>query len=116
MEAMGGSPNWYWNRLGAVIEKHGKAGLNRRISINGKLICDAIGHAEEIEVAKIIMDNSNWVAVEDAMPEVECLYELKKTGFSGTREGAFGEIDGRKGFYNFNGWVYPTHWRPTGAS
>jgi hypothetical protein len=58
MEAVDQSPNWYWRQLGADIERYGDSMLKRRISINGVLICDAVGHEEETRIARKLFEES----------------------------------------------------------
>jgi hypothetical protein len=58
MEPVDQSPNWYWRQLGAYIERYGKSMFKRRISINGVLICDAVGHEEETRIGRKLFKES----------------------------------------------------------
>jgi hypothetical protein len=55
---------------------------------------------------------SEWISCDDRLPEEEGIYRLKKEPFAGTKDHCFGEIDGQAGFYNYSGFIQPTHWQP----
>lgn len=53
MEAMDGSPNWYWNRLGARIEREGK-GRKRTVYVNEIAVSIHNDQDMETKIAKRI--------------------------------------------------------------
>lgn len=57
---------------------------------------------------------SDWIKASEELPKTEGPYLLRKEGSDVVKEGCFGEIDGQKGFYDWNGWIYPDYWKHKG--
>lgn len=54
---------------------------------------------------------SEWTSVKERLPEKEGIYLLKKNGSEKIREECYGEINGKKGFFDYSGWIYPDYWK-----
>lgn len=57
MSARPGSPNWYWDRLGASVER--PKGRKRVVRVDGAVVCNCAGYGEELKVSRELWERHN---------------------------------------------------------